>query len=75
MKHRTYTLLVSLALSASLLASCGPKQAPGGSSSLPDASQSQPDESLPDGSQPDESLPDGSLPDESLPQEVLTLTK
>lgn len=65
MKHRTYTLLVSLALSASLLASCGPKQAPGGSSSssLPDASQSQ----------PDESLPDGSLPDESLPQEVLTL--
>lgn len=73
MKHRTYTLLVSLALSASLLASCGPKQAPGGSSSLPDASQSQPDESLPDGSQPDESLPDGSLPDESLPQEVLTL--
>lgn len=65
MKHRTYTLLVSLALSASLLASCGPKQAPGGSSSssLPDASQSQPDESLPDGSQPDE----------SLPQEVLTL--
>ena len=73
MKHRTYTLLVSLALSASLLASCGPKQAPGGSSSLPDASQSQPDESLPDGRQPDESLPDGSQPDESLPQEVLTL--
>ena len=45
-------------LSASLLASCGPKQPPASSSSsAPDVSQSQPDESQPDESQPDESLP------------------
>jgi len=58
MKHRTYAMLLSLMLSASLLASCGPKQPPASSSSsAPDVSQSQPDESQPDESQPDESLP------------------
>lgn len=69
MKHRTYAMLLSLMLSASLLASCGPKQPPASSSSsAPDVSQSQPDES-----QPDESQPDESQPDESLPLEELTL--
>ena len=67
MKHRTYAMLLSLALSVSLLASCGPKTpAPDASSSVPDVSQSQPDESL-----PDESAPQGTL---TLNAEEITLS-
>lgn len=67
MKRRTYALLLALALSASLLTSCG-----GGTGT--DSSSSQPDNSISssqtgDQSQPDASLPDSSLPDDSAAQE------
>ena len=74
MKYRTYTRLLALALSLTLLTACGPKEESGsqsnpdgsvsssqGSVSTPDASQ--PDLSLPESSQPDASQPDASQPD------------
>ena len=59
MKRRTYALLLTLALSASLLAGCGSNG--GSSSSQPDNSVSSSqgaDQSQPDASQPDSSAPD-----------------
>ena len=78
MKRRTYALLLTLALSASLLTSCA-----GGSGSDSSSSQSNggvsssqtEDQSEPDASTPDSSLPDGSTsqqpaPDGSTSQEA-----
>ena len=70
MKYRTYTRLLALALSLTLLTACGPK-GESGSQSNPDGSVSssqgsvstQPDLSLPESSQPDASQPDASQPD------------
>ena len=67
MKRRTYALLLALALSASLLTSCG-GSGEGSSTSQPDSSVSssqEADQSQPDASQPDSSTPDSSTPDAS----------
>ena len=58
MKYRTYTRLLALALSLTLLTACGPKEE-SGSQSNPDGSvsSSQGSVSTPDASQPDLSLP------------------
>ena len=67
MKRRTYALLLALALSASLLTSCG-GSGEGSSTSQPDSSVSssqEADQSQPDASQPDSSAPDSSTPDAS----------
>ena len=67
MKRRTYALLLALALSASLLTSCG-GSGEGSSTSQPDSSVSssqETDQSQPDASQPDSSAPDSSAPDAS----------
>ena len=67
MKRRTYALLLALALSASLLTSCG-GSGEGSSTSQPDSSVSssqEADQSQPDASQPDSSAPDSSAPDAS----------
>ena len=62
MKHRTYTLLMALALSAALLTSCGGGNGAGSSSS-------QPDDSISSSQTGDASKPDSSTPDESISQE------
>ena len=64
MKYRTYTRLLALALSLTLLTACGPK-GESGSQSNPDGSvsSSQGSVSTPDASQPDLSLPESSQPD------------
>ena len=67
MKRRTYALLLALALSASLLTSCGGR-GEGSSTSQPGSSVSssqEADQSQPDASQPDSSAPDSSAPDAS----------
>ena len=61
MKHRTYALMLTLALSVSLLTACGNGSGQGSSTSQPDNSVS----SSQTGEQPDTSLPDASLPDGS----------
>lgn len=68
MKYRTYTRLLALALSLTLLTACGPK-GESGSQSNPDGSvsSSQGNVSTPDASQPDLSLPESSQPDASQP--------
>ena len=68
MKYRTYTRLLALALSLTLLTACGPK-GESGSQSNPDGSvsSSQGSVSTPDASQPDLSLPESSQPDASQP--------
>lgn len=68
MKYRTYTRLLALALSLTLLTACGPKEE-SGSQSNPDGSvsSSQGSVSTPDASQPDLSLPESSQPDASQP--------
>lgn len=65
MKHRTYALMLTLALSVSLLTACGNGSGQGSSTSQPDNSVS----SSQTGEQPDTSLPDASLPDGSTSQE------
>ena len=62
MKYRTYTRLLALALSLTLLTACGPK-GESGSQSNPDGSVSSSQGSVytPDASQPDLSLPESSL--------------
>lgn len=62
MKHRTYTLLMALALSAALLTSCGGGNGAGSSSP-------QPDDSISSSQTGDASKPDSSTPDESISQE------
>ena len=77
MKHRTFALMLALALSASLLTACGGNSGDN-SSAQPGSSISSgltEDQSQPDGSTPDSSLPDGSAsqepaPDGSTSQEV-----
>ena len=71
MKRRTYALILTLAVTASLLTACGPKDSGGESQSTPGSSVSTPGSSMPDGSTstPDGSAPDGSAPDASKPQE------
>ena len=69
MKRRTYALLLALALSASLLTSCG-GNGEGSSSSQPESSVSSSqgaDQSQPDASQPDSSAPDASTSQEPAP--------
>ena len=78
MKHRSLSLILSLAVSAALLTSCGapkdggaqsgsqqPSASQSGEVSTPDASS--PDVSAPDASSPDASAPDASTPDASSP--------
>ena len=63
MKYRTYTRLLALALSLTLLTACGPKEE-SGSQSNPDGSvsSSQGSVSTPDASQPDKDQGDSSKP-------------
>lgn len=77
---RRYAMILTVALSLSLLAGCGPKGGEGSASSSKgegsSTSQSQsgsgststPDGSTPDASTPDASTPDASKPDESKPE-------
>ena len=78
MKRRTYALLLTLALSASLLTSCAggsgsdssSSQSNGGVSSSQTADQSEPDASTPDSSLPDGSASQQPAPDGSTSQEA-----
>ena len=82
---RSLSLLLTAALALSLLAGCGPKNPPAGSSApVPGSSSSQPDGSDPSGSgsaggsasSSDGSQPDGSAGDiEPLPSATLTLNR
>ena len=74
---RTLSLLLTAALSLTLLAGCGPKPAAssgastssgsGASSSAPGSSQPEPGQSAPNESKPDVSAPDISQPEEPAP--------